>query len=190
VDACLSGDETAARQFVERFQGRVFGLCWRMLHHQQDAEDAAQDAFVRALRSLGQWDRQRPLEPWLITIAANRCRTVLARRNRHPVAVPLMAGDVTTASDELQAAQQLAEEVRQALDAIHPQHAHAFRLFHEQELSYAEIAEQCERPIGTIKTWVHRARRGIVERLSQRGVIDANDERMQPNRATTQRVAG
>lgn len=189
VDACLAGDEMAARQFVERFGQRVFGLCWRMLGHRQDAEDATQETFVRALGGLGGWDRQRPIEPWLLTIAANRCRTALAGRRRRPAVQPLPA-EAIVAGDDLQAARQLAEEIRRALDAMPSQYALAFRLFHDQELSYAEIAETCGRPLGTIKTWVHRARRRVVELLLARGVIEGHVDGLRPDRTATQQIAG
>ena len=60
---------------VNRFRGQVFGLCYRMLGQRQDAEDAAQETFVRVLKNLHRWDPARPFEPWLLTIAGNRCRT-------------------------------------------------------------------------------------------------------------------
>ena len=72
VDALRLGDPQAARALVERFQGVVFCLCARMMGHRQDAEDVAQDVFLRAFRAIGGFDRERPLRPWLLGIAANR----------------------------------------------------------------------------------------------------------------------
>ncbi len=88
VEALRSGDPQAPRLLVERFQGVVFGLCYRMMNHQQDAEDVAQETFVRALRSMARFDARRPIRPWLLGIAANRCRTALARRSRRPTLAP------------------------------------------------------------------------------------------------------
>jgi RNA polymerase sigma-70 factor (ECF subfamily) len=155
---------------VERFQGRVFGLCYRMLGQRQDAEDAAQETFVRVLKNLHRWDCGRDFEPWLLAIAGNRCRTALATRRRKPVAesaVELLADD---APDD-RAAAQLGEEVQLALAQVRAEYREAFILFHEHELSYAEIAETMDVPLGTIKTWVHRARKELIESLQQRGVI-------------------
>ncbi len=81
VEALLSGDPDAPSQFVGLFQQVVFGLCLRMLNHRQDAEDVAQETFVRALRSIHRVDPDRPVRPWLLGIAANRCRTALGRAN-------------------------------------------------------------------------------------------------------------
>lgn len=170
VGQCLAGDQGAMLSLVERFRGQVFGLCYRMLGQRQDAEDAAQETFVRVLRNLHRWDPGREFEPWLLAIAGNRCRTALAARKRRPVAeaaVELLADD---APDE-QPARHLAEEVRLALDGLRPDYRQAFLLFHEHELSYAEIAEAMQVPLGTVKTWVHRARRELIDRLRQRGAI-------------------
>lgn len=155
---------------VERFQGQVFGLCYRMLAQRQDAEDAAQETFVRVLKNLHKWDPERDFEPWLLAIAGNRCRTALATRKRRPVADPnveLLADD----EPDARSAQNLAEEVHLALVALREEYRQAFVLFHEQELSYAEIAAALDVPVGTIKTWVHRARRELIAALRERGAL-------------------
>jgi RNA polymerase sigma-70 factor, ECF subfamily len=158
-------------EFVERFQGQVFGLCWRMLRHRHDAEDAAQETLLRALRHLKRWDRTRPFEPWLLAIAANRCRTHLGKR-RGTVQGMEWAEEIGEENSlQNEAAEQMREELSLALGDIRPHWANAFRLFHEREHSYIEIAEKLSIPVGTAKTWVHRARREIVARFMRREVI-------------------
>ncbi|MCA9174764.1 MAG: sigma-70 family RNA polymerase sigma factor [Planctomycetales bacterium] len=171
VQRCLAGDEAAMLELVEQFQGPVFGLCYRMLGQRQDAEDAAQETFVRVLRHLAKWDPSREFEPWLLAIAGNRCRTALARRSRAPRNEPLAEDRVEDATQETQAAELLAEEVRLALEQVRPEYREAFLLFHDHERSYLEIAEIMDAPVGTIKTWVHRARKELVSRLHRRSVI-------------------
>src|SRR5437762_3165298 len=170
VSQCLAGDQRSMLALVERFQGQVFGLCYRMLGQRQDAEDAAQETFVRVLKNLHRWDQARDFAPWLLTIAGNRCRTALALRRRRPIAEPAVELLADDAPDE-RPAQHLAEEVHLALAELRPEYRQAFVLFHEQELSYAEIAAAMEVPLGTIKTWVHRARRALIDHLSRRGAI-------------------
>src|SRR5262249_15779196 len=63
------------------------GLCVRLLRHRHDAEDVTQEVFLRVFRSLRGWDATRPLKPWIISIAVNRCRTRLTQRSRRPEAV-------------------------------------------------------------------------------------------------------
>jgi len=73
VNLCVKGDQAAMLELVDRYKQRVFALCFRMLGQRQDAEDAAQETFVRLLKNLSKWDQARDFEPWLFTIAANRC---------------------------------------------------------------------------------------------------------------------
>lgn len=171
VDACLAGDPRAAAGIVQRFRGQVFGLCLRMVGHRQDAEDMAQETFIRALGSLRRWDRSRPFEPWLLAIAANRCRTLLARRSRRPVATELCE-QVPEHRSDFSDARQLADAVREALAGLRAEYREAFCLFHEHHLSYEEIASRCDCPLGTVKTWIHRARKEIAEFLVERGLVD------------------
>ena len=84
VEALQAGDPQAPRLLIEQYQGVVFGLCYRMMSHRQDAEDVVQETFLRALRAIAGFDVARPLRPWLLEIAANRCRTALSRRARRP----------------------------------------------------------------------------------------------------------
>src|SRR6516165_4902721 len=91
VRAIRSGDRQACQLLVERYQGVVYGLCYRMMGHQQDAEDIAQETFLRALKGIFGFDAERPIRPWLLEIAANRCRTALALRARRPKLAPASA---------------------------------------------------------------------------------------------------
>ena len=78
VSDCLADeDPSAMMRLISRFRGQVFALCYRMLGQWQDAEDVVQETFVRVARNLNRWDSSRDFEPWLLTIAANRCRTHL-----------------------------------------------------------------------------------------------------------------
>lgn len=141
-----------------------------MLGHRQDAEDAVQETFTRVAKHLSGWDQQRPIEPWLLTIAGNRCRTLLTRRK---TVLPLLDGfdPASHSVEQAQKAEVLDEEIQLALVELRPQHRHAFLLFHQDQLSYAEIAEQMDCPVGTVKTWVHRARTDLIQRLKERDVL-------------------
>jgi RNA polymerase sigma-70 factor (ECF subfamily) len=155
---------------VGLFQGQVYGLCYRMLGQRQDAEDMAQETFVRALRSLHQWDAQREFLPWLLAIAGNRCRSLLAQRMRRPHFTP-MVEQLADRQPDAQPARHLAEELKLALGQLRQEYRQAFLLFHEQELSYAEIGDALGCPLGTVKTWVHRARRELIAALRNRGAF-------------------
>jgi RNA polymerase sigma-70 factor (ECF subfamily) len=178
IERCVAGDQTAMLQLVDRYRATVFRLCYRMLGHRQDAEDAAQETFVRALRSLSNWDCGRRFEPWLLAIAGNRCRTMLAARHRRPRIARLESDQCIDHAPNWQAVRHLAEEVQLALQQIRPEFREAFVLFQENELSYDEIAEAMRRPLGTIKTWIRRARQELIVQLQQREVVEGPGHEM------------
>jgi RNA polymerase sigma factor (sigma-70 family) len=171
VEALRAGDPQAPRLLIEQYQGVVFGLCYRMMNHRQDAEDVAQETFVRALRAMAGFDAARPIRPWLLEIAANRCRTALARRSRRSF-LSLAEPAEEPADNRAGPADpdDLAGELERALTALRADYRLVFVLFHEQNLSYEEIARVVTRPVGTVKTWLHRARAELAEYLSRRGV--------------------
>ena len=168
VRQCLARDPAGLRAFVERFQDVIFGLCFRMLGHRHDAEDVTQDVFLRAFRHLASWDSARPLKPWLLTIAANRCRTALVRRSRQPVAREFAVQAAQGSPSGMPA--DLAEELNAALATLREEYRLCFVLFHDQELGYAEIAELLGCPIGTVRIWLYRARRELAAILESRGI--------------------
>jgi RNA polymerase sigma-70 factor (ECF subfamily) len=169
VEALRSGDPQAPRVLVERFQGVVFGLCFRMLGHRQDAEDVMQETFVRALRGLPSFESHRPLRPWLLGIAANRCRTAIGRRAHHAVVIESAEARADHRAG-LTDPDDLAGELERALERLRPDYRLVFALFHEQGLAYEEISLAVGRPVGTVKTWLHRARAEMADHLSRRGV--------------------
>lgn len=174
VRRSLLGEQAAMTELVDQFQGQVFGLCYRMLGHRQDAEDITQESFVRALRSLSQFDSRRDFRPWLLAIAANRCRTLLAARRK----VPKPSSEVEDFPDKrsLQEERHLGEEVALALSTLREEYRQAFVLYHQQQLNYAEIAEVLDCPVGTVKTWVHRARRELADYLRRRGIVEESSD--------------
>ncbi len=169
VRRCLRGDAVSIQLLVERFQSDVLGLCIRLLRHRHDAEDVTQEVFLRVFRSLKRWDRSRPLKPWIMTIAVNRCRTWMAQRAKRPELVEYLQD--TAAGPPADDAAELTREIEAALAELRDDYRLVFTLFHEQGLAYEEIADAVDKPVGTVKTWLHRARLEVLERLRRRGMV-------------------
>lgn len=188
VQRCLAGDEEALREFVARFQQRVFALCLKMLRHRQDAEDAAQESLVRAVRYLSSWDSSRPLAPWVLMIAANRCRSALAARARRPVPARSLPDTVEPAET---GRTDLREELEQAFGTLKEKQRTCFLLYYQQELSVSEVAEAMDVPEGTVKTWLHRSRNELAAMLANRGVTPESEHelrRISKTAGTSRRV--
>ena len=169
VEAIRSGIPEASTWFVLAYQANIYRLCFRMLRHQQDAEDLVQDTFVRAFKALDRFDLNRPVVPWLLGIAANRCRTALAHRARRPSLID-QVGETPDHRPGPADANDLNAEIDRALNRLRPDYRLVFTLYHESGLQYEEIAEAIDRPVGTVKTWLRRARTQLAEDLARRGI--------------------
>jgi RNA polymerase sigma-70 factor (ECF subfamily) len=145
-----------------------------LLRHRHDAEDVAQEVFLRIFRSLGRWDSTRPLRPWVLGITVNRCRTAMSKRRKRAEPTDYLADlpdtELPALSPELNDA--LSEYVAELRD----EYREVFVLYHETGSSYEEIAAMVNRPVGTVKTWLHRARQMLHSRLQQRGLIPDKPE--------------
>jgi RNA polymerase sigma-70 factor (ECF subfamily) len=182
VRRCRQGRPDATRELVERFQPEVYALCARLVSHRHDAEDVTQEVFLRVFRSLGRWDGVRPLRPWVLGIAVNRCRTWLGRRRRIPEPVDYLH-DVPGRPPETPAGE-LTTAIHSAVDDLRPEYREVFVLFHEHGRSYDEIAEAVGRPVGTVKTWLHRGRAHVLAELRRRGLApDSPDPTAAPGPA-------
>jgi RNA polymerase sigma-70 factor (ECF subfamily) len=160
VDRVLSGDREAFREIVDREGPALVRACHRVLGDLHEAEDAAQEAFVMAYRSLGQWRQEGALGAWLARIAV---RIALRRAQRRPVVTwldPANPGsaDVAGALDPASVAVRMerAAEVREALARLDEPYREVVALRFFGDLSLSEIAEQTRRPLGTVKTHLHR----------------------------------
>lgn len=174
-----SQDENAFAKLFGRHHSLVFSVCMRILGHRQDAEDMTQETFSRLAQYFHRWDSSRPLEPWLVTIAGNRCRTLLKKRGKYHQELTVGVEPISQEAANQNAAETLQEELELALIQIPEQQRLAFNMFHQRSMSYAEISKEMSCPIGTVKTWVHRARTSVIMQLREREVVATGSEEVQ-----------
>jgi RNA polymerase sigma-70 factor (ECF subfamily) len=164
IDAAKSGDQEAFRQIVERYQGAVYNLAYRMLGDPEEAEDAAQEIFVRLYRQLGRYDPERKFSTWTLAIATNYCIDQLRRRRMQFVPLENIipwarARDAGPEGEAL--SRESRDEVQRLLKKLPEKYRAPLVLRYWEDLSCAEIAEILGVPEGTIKTQIHRARKQL-----------------------------
>jgi len=158
VRRVLSGETEAYAGLVSRYRERFGRYATRMLGDQHDAEEALQDAFVRAFRALSSCDTPERFGPWLLSILANRCRTAGARRTRRTQTIVTDERAVYGAHvDQGVDAAAWREEIERGLARLDPVLREAFVLKHVNELSYDEMHEITGAGVSALKMRVKRA---------------------------------
>jgi RNA polymerase sigma-70 factor, ECF subfamily len=170
IEQALLGNRDAFSQLMHRYAGAVYGLAYRMLGSQQDAEDASQEIFLRTYTNLARFDRTRRFSTWLLSIGSNYCVDRLRRQRMQwmtldDVAFTLPSLERGPESGAVHREQR--ELVREALQMLPEGYRLVTVLRYWNDLSYQEIAQATGLTESTIKTRLHRARNMLAERLSQ-----------------------
>ena len=158
VRRVLDGDTAAFTTLVDRHASACTRFATRMLGNREDAEDATQETFLRAYRSLARYEERQAFRTWLFQILINRCRTAAVRRQRrHRMFLvddsAIAAASVRPAVD----AGDLRAELKRAIDALDPDQREAFLLKHVEQLSYDEMAAATGVGVSALKMRVKRA---------------------------------
>lgn len=171
VDKTLNGDATAYASIVEAHQNAIYNLAYRMLNQRTEAEEAAQETFMRAYVSLDRYDPARPLRAWLLSITSNYCIDLIRKRRLTLLSIeePL-APHPSLVSEEPEPEEAALERERDAmiqalLNELQPEYRAAVVLRYWNDLSYVEIAELLNTTESAVKSRLFRARQALAERL-------------------------
>lgn len=166
----LAGDLEAWGEMVNRYKQAVFGIAMGILGNVADAEDATQDAFIRAYENLRRFDLSRRFSTWIFTIVSNICKNQL-RRERLRERIP-EASQVAGGADPAEEA--VLEErgglIKEALGQLGFKYRAPLVLRYYSELDYKEIAQILSLPQGTVKTRLHRGKAELRRILELKGV--------------------
>ena len=168
VRAVLAGDRDRFAILVERYRDRYARYAARMLGSADEAEDAVQDAFVRAYDQLGQCKEPDKFVGWFFLILRNRC---FAERRRNRTSAPIEAAEAVAAADRTDGGAESAERRRAlqlALLELTPDQREVFVLKHVEGLSYGEMAERLGTSVPSLKMRMHRAYDRLREQLRDR----------------------
>ncbi len=175
IAAARRGDRNAFNRLVQAYQLPVYNLSYRMLGNAQEAEDAAQETFLRAYKRLSTYQPDKKFSNWILSIASHYCIDLLRRRRFQWLSVeddPVMA---VLASDDEQPddtalRHERAEEVRILLERLEPSYRAPLVLRYWHDMSYDEIAQATGLTESTIKTRLFRARNMLASALREAGV--------------------
>jgi len=164
------GDLQAYGELVTAHQAAVFSVCLRLLSERREAEDLAQEAFIRAHSRLHLYDPDRPFGPWVRRLAANLCLNRLEEQRRLELPLDeaqeeLRSGPGPGPEERLTQAEQ-SHALRRVVLALPPVYRAVIELRHFQELSYDEIAESLKIPLSDVKSHLFRARRLLAARIT------------------------
>lgn len=180
VELCKRADERAAVELLRRFERPVFSLIYRMVRDRELAEDLAQEAFVRAFNNLARYDPSYKFSSWLFKVAYNltidhlrkkRLNTVSIHGSPSAVTTELQAATAITVEsteerpDEALQSREIGSEIDVAIGELRQEYRSAIILRHVEGRSYEEIAEIMDVPLGTVKTYIHRARKELQGQL-------------------------
>jgi RNA polymerase sigma-70 factor (ECF subfamily) len=173
VRLAQEGRDLAFRELVRRYERPVFSLVYRMVRDRELAEDLSQDAFIKVLNHIDRYSPEFKFSSWIFKIANNVAIDHLRRRRLDTISMDGsphaanaaeveastfdVAADQENALDEI-ASRELGTAIEAAIGQLRPEYRSCIMLRHVEGRSYEEIASTLDLPLGTVKTYIHRAR--------------------------------
>jgi RNA polymerase sigma-70 factor (ECF subfamily) len=173
VRLAQEGREAAFRELVRRYERPVFSLVFRMVRDRETAEDLAQDSFIKVLNHIDKYSPEFKFSSWLFKIANNVAIDHLRRKRLDTVSMDgsphagtrdeveattmQLEAEQESALEEIEA-RELGTEIERAIARLRPEYRNCIMLRHVEGRSYEEIAATLDLPLGTVKTYIHRAR--------------------------------
>jgi RNA polymerase sigma-70 factor (ECF subfamily) len=173
VALAQKGREPAFRELIRRYERPVFSLVYRMVRDRELSEDLTQDTFIKVLTHIDKYRSEFKFSSWLFKIANNVAIDHLRRRQLDTVSMEgsphatsteiaeatsfELATQAETPLEEIEA-RELGSEIERAISQLRPEYRACILLRHVEDKSYEEIAATLDLPLGTVKTYIHRAR--------------------------------
>ncbi len=176
IKQVLKGDQNAFAELVELYKDKVFQICYRMLGNRHEAEDIAQEAFIRAFVNIETFNQKRKFSTWLFRIATNLCIDRIRKKKPDYFLDAEVAGtegltmysqvaaDVQLPEDEVEN-MELQETIQLEISKLPEKYRSVIVLKYIEELPLQDISEILDLPLGTVKTRVHRGREALRKQL-------------------------
>lgn len=175
------GDTQAFAHLVEKYQRPVYNMCYRMLNNAEDAEDAAQETFLRAYKSIKRYDKNRSFATWLLSIAAHYCIDKIRKQRMKIVSMEdlphLHFHDDSPGPESIMSWSDEQDRVRKLLDSLSPTDRAAVVMYYWYDFSYDEIASSLSLSLSAVKSRLHRARRSMAKKWQDQSTQQIPAER-------------
>lgn len=178
LEQARRGDKYAFGQLIEAYQGPVYNLAYRMLGNSGEAEEAAQEAFVRAYTRLDSYDPAHKFSTWLLSITSNYCIDQIRKRRAVLLSIdeplpphPALHSDNNKGPEAEYMAQEREELVQSLLKELPDEYRQAVVLRYWYDMSYEEIAEVQKTTVSAVKSRLFRARRILADAGMERGMV-------------------
>ena len=179
IKRCKRGEESAFGLLLDRYRAAIYNLCYRMVRNPEDARDLAQEVFIKVFSLLDRYDESYAFSSWLFRIATNHCIDYLRRNRLRFISLDASIGpegeefelqlpDSGPTPETVLQRKEALERLEEVIADLPPHYTVITLLRHDQQLSYEEIAEVLDLPLGTVKARIHRARNMIQAMLKAR----------------------
>ena len=183
LEEALEGNKDSFGKLIEAFQGPVFNLAYRMLGNADEAEQAAQEAFIRAYTRLDSYNPAYKFSTWMLSITSNYCVDLLRKRRALMLSIdeplpphPALMSEKESGPEAHALDREKEAKVQALLDTLQPDYRQAIILRYWYEMSYAEIASAMDTTVSAIKSRLFRARRDLAEANIELGVFPQPEE--------------
>jgi len=179
IRRCKRGEEAAFVEILDRYRGPIYNLCYRMTRNAEDARDLGQEIFIKVFSLLDRFDENFAFSSWLFRIGTNHCIDHLRRNRLRFMSLDGAVGpdgeefelqlpDAGPEPDAVLQRKEAMARLEEVIDELPPHYKAITLLRHHQQMSYEEIAEVLQLPLGTVKARIHRARAQIQQMLAAR----------------------
>jgi len=179
VEHIKKGDDKAFQQLMERYLKHIFNFIRQYVRTEEDSEDVTQDTFFKTWKYMRRFKQGMKFKPWLFTIARNTALDHIKKKkavtfsdmNNNDDESPQFedtVADIEPLPSELFAQVELADEMKDVLSVLHPDHQAVLTMHYQQEMTFEEIAEIMDKPMNTVKSWHRRSLSKVKDKLMHR----------------------
>lgn len=179
IRLCKKQNKEALNAIYIKYEKYIYSICYNYTHSKEDALDLLQDVFIKILKGISKFDENRPLLPWIKRITVNTCINFKRKKKASISLDQVMTDDGQTLKDAIASQfnlenyilfQDTSNIINEEIARIDDKYRLPLILRHLHDMTYEEISQYTDLPLGTVKTNIYRGRKELKERLNKRGL--------------------